>query len=113
VSCVQRAWNSSSLGGRHAAPFSGLVPAAHRLALSPSTPPSLLQKYDVWSCGVLLYILVTGMAPFQRVVDGDLGSQDKARAIMQRTLELNYFIPPWVSKECQDLIMKMLEPGMR
>ena len=40
-------------------------------AASPAPPtaapccPSLLQKGDIWSCGVLLYILVTDRYPFR------------------------------------------------
>ena len=41
-----------------AAPFQHEV--AHARA-----PPAGLQKADIWSCGVLLYILVTGLYPFR------------------------------------------------
>jgi serine/threonine protein kinase len=56
-------------------------------------------KSDVWSLGVILYILVTAGFPFP----GD--SVDKLkRAVLSEHLR----IPFWVSVECADLIRKML-----
>ncbi|KAH7711196.1 Protein KIN-29 [Aphelenchoides avenae] len=72
----------------------------------PYAAPELLlaQEYngtmsDVWSLGVVLYILVTAGFPFP----GD--SVDKLkRAVLGEHLK----IPFWVSVECADLIRKML-----
>ncbi|KAI3407707.1 hypothetical protein GPALN_014360 [Globodera pallida] len=79
----------------------------------PYAAPELLlaQEYDgrqsdVWSLGVILYILVTAGFPFP----GD--SVDKLkRAVLSDHLK----IPFWVSVECSDLIRKMLtvQPAKR
>uniref|UniRef100_F1KTV3 Serine/threonine-protein kinase kin-29 n=1 Tax=Ascaris suum TaxID=6253 RepID=F1KTV3_ASCSU len=63
-------------------------------------------KADVWSLGVILYVLVTGGFPFPS------HSLDKLkRAVLAGQLK----IPYWVSVECSDLIRKMLtfHPGKR
>lgn len=57
------------------------------------------QKCDLWSCGVILYILLCGYPPFN-------GASDKQ--IIQAVLAGKYSIdePEWadVSKEAKDLV---------
>ncbi len=74
---------------------------------------ALLQKTDVWSCGVLLFTLVTGTSPFQRVGDSQLAGEDKVKAVLQRIVRLDYSLPAWLSQECSHLITSLLEPGAR
>ena len=62
------------------------------------------EKCDLWSCGVILYILLCGYPPFN-------GSSEKA--IMENVLIGKYSIKgkEWenVSQEAKDLIAKLLE----
>lgn len=66
------------------------------------------EKLDVWTLGVLLFELVTGRAPFTPT------SNLKDRKAVQRELSKNIIdvkmkIPSHVSKECSDLIKKLLQ----
>ena len=63
------------------------------------------ERCDEWSCGVLMYILLCGEAPFT----GDTEEQifDKVKKC-----EYNFSNPAFkkVSKNCKDLIRRLLEP---
>jgi calcium-dependent protein kinase len=63
------------------------------------------EKCDEWSCGVLMYILLGGIPPFYG---------DTEEEIFQKIKNCDYdFSPPpfkKVSKNCKDLIRRLLEP---
>lgn len=61
-----------------------IVYCMHSLRNYPCHCPAL-QKADVWSCGVLLFIMLTGRYPF-------LWEQNKARAAGH---QLHYMLQVW------------------
>lgn len=66
------------------------------------------QKADIWSCGVMLYVMLFCEYPFERPED----DADKYgfQKVLERILRVDYHIPkyPRVSSECKDLITRIL-----
>jgi len=66
------------------------------------------EKCDIWSCGVILYILLSGMPPFN-------GDDDEAIMESVKKGVLSFDSDEWrsVSLEAKRLIIKMLERDPR
>ncbi|KAM4573504.1 SNF related kinase b [Odontesthes bonariensis] len=75
-------------------------------SLAYSAPEILLgEEYDapavdIWSLGVILYMLVCGVPPFQETNDSET---------LVMILDCRYSVPEHISDDCRDLISRMLQ----
>lgn len=65
------------------------------------------EKCDIWSCGVILYILLCGYPPFNGANDGIILDKVKEGKFSFDTEEWNF-----VSQEGKNLIKRMLEKNI-
>ncbi|KAD4889206.1 hypothetical protein E3N88_21279 [Mikania micrantha] len=63
-------------------------------------------KADIWSCGIILYVLLAGFLPFQ---------DENIMHMYKKIFKAEYEYPPWFSGEARRLISKILivDPSSR
>ncbi|KAG9159491.1 hypothetical protein Leryth_011035 [Lithospermum erythrorhizon] len=59
-------------------------------------------KADIWSCGVILYVLLAGFLPFQ---------EENIVSMYRKIYRGDFRCPPWFSSEARKLVTKMLDPN--
>jgi len=86
--------------------ISGIIGTS--LYCSPEVVDNLYdEKCDEWSCGVLMYILLSGKAPFSGETEDEIFEKIKK-------CKYNFDSPEFknVNDNCKDLIKKLLEPSI-
>mmetsp|Transcript_18816 Transcript_18816/g.32119 ORF Transcript_18816/g.32119 Transcript_18816/m.32119 type:complete len:375 (-) Transcript_18816:784-1908(-) len=65
---------------------------------------------DIWSCGVMLYVMLFGQYPFESPSQGPVQQNQRVSTMMARILQVQWTIPSDVpiSAECRDLLSRML-----
>ncbi|KAK9733956.1 hypothetical protein RND81_04G103600 [Saponaria officinalis] len=94
--------------------FDGVDQQEHLLRTSCGTPhyvaPEVVSKRgqgydgakaDIWSCGVILYVLLAGYHPFH---------DDNLINMYRKIYKGDFKCPSWFSNESRDLIVRLLDP---
>lgn len=75
------------------------------------------KQSDIWSCGVMLYVMLFGQYPFESPQAGQVAQAQRVQHMMNRILSVQWAIPDDadITSECRDLLSRMLipEPSQR
>eukprot|EP00794_Sanderia_malayensis_P018867 gene18867-20767_t len=95
--------NSFSPGEKLSTSCGSLAYSAPEILLGDSYEPPAV---DVWSLGVILYMMVCGTGPFSHINDSET---------LTKIMDCKYYVPEHLSTECKRLISRMLvrEPSKR
>ena len=66
------------------------------------------KKADVWSCAMVLYVMLTGILPFARRRDERRNNLVRLQQMFPRIIAADYKQPQHVSPECQHLLSRLL-----
>lgn len=69
-----------------------------------SSKPYDGKQADVWSCGVILYVMLTGTTPYNYGQEGDI------RMLFRDIARAKYYMPKELSHEAKDLIRRIFVP---
>ncbi|KAJ9691076.1 hypothetical protein PVL29_013311 [Vitis rotundifolia] len=58
-------------------------------------------KADLWSCGVILFVLMAGYLPFE---------ESNLMALYKKIFKADFTFPPWFSSSAKKLIKRILDP---
>jgi 5'-AMP-activated protein kinase, catalytic alpha subunit len=61
-------------------------------------------KADIWSCGVILFVLLAGYLPF---------NDNNLVCLYRKIMDSSYKCPPWFSVETRKLLARLLDPNPR